>query len=135
MENAAGKTIVIVDDSTSIRREVKAILEKELFIVREAGSGFGLFSIVDEYGALADLILMDLSLNEEDGFELVSKLRNLDRFKNIPVIMLTTHADKDNVLMAKMLGVQGYIIKPIDPRLLVERVNKVLEASRELLSS
>lgn len=129
MRNPTRKTVVIVDDSASIRREVKAILEKESFIVREAGSGFGLFSIIDEYGVLADIILMDLTLNEEYGFDLVSKLRSLDRFKNIPVIMLTQHSDRDSVSMAKLLGVQGYIIKPINSHLLIERIKKVLEES------
>jgi PleD family two-component response regulator len=127
MENSARKTIVIVDDSASIRKEVKAVLEKNSFAVREAGSGFGLFSIIDEYGVLADMILMDVVLNEEDGFDLVTKLRNVERFRNIPVIMLTQRSDRDSVTMAKLLGVQGYIIKPIDPGLLLERVRKALE--------
>lgn len=129
MENSINKTIVIVDDSPSIRKEVKAVLENNSFVVREAGSGFGLFSIIDEYGILADMILMDLTLNEEDGFDLVTKLRSVERFRNIPVIMLTQHSDRESVATARLLGVQGYIVKPVNPRLLIERVMKVLEES------
>ncbi len=129
MENSINKTIVIVDDSPSIRKEVKAVLENNSFVVREAGSGFGLFSIIDEYGVLADMILMDLTLNEEDGFDLVTKLRSVERFRNIPVIMLTQHSDRESVATARLLGVQGYIVKPVNPRLLIERVIKVFEES------
>lgn len=126
MENGR-KNVLVVDDSASIRKAVKAILEKEGYSVREAGSEFGMFSSIDQYGQLADIILMDLTLNEEYGFDLVGKLRNVDRFKNIPVIILTQHSDRENVSMAKMLGVQGYIVKPVNPSLLVERVKSVLE--------
>lgn len=127
MFNLIGKVVLVVDDSPSIRREVRAILEKEGFTVREAGTEFGMFSSIDEYGALADIILMDLSLNDTSGFELVNKIRVMDRFRKIPIIMLTQHSDRDNVMKAKIIGVQGYIVKPINSLLLIERIRQVLD--------
>jgi two-component system, chemotaxis family, chemotaxis protein CheY len=127
MENGRKKQVLVVDDSASIRLEVKAILEKEGYSVREAGSEFGMFNSIDRYGQLVDIILMDLTLNEEYGFDLIGKLRNVERLKNIPVVMLTNHSDRESVSMAKMLGVQGYIIKPINSIFLVERVKAILE--------
>ena len=129
MFNSSGKVVLVVDDSPSIRKEVKAILEKEGFTVREAGTEFGMFSNIDEYGVLADIIIMDLSLNDTNGFELVNKIRVLDRFRDIPIIMLTQHSDKENVLKAKIIGVQGYIVKPINPLILLHKINKVLADS------
>lgn len=126
MADRSEKIILIVDDSPSIRREVKAILGKEGFTVREAGTEFGMFNCIDEYGVLADVIIMDVSLSETDGFELVDKIRAFDKLKDIPVIMLTQYSNKQNVLKAKNMGIQGYIVKPINPSLLIERVKKAL---------
>ncbi len=127
MINKYSKTILIVDDSASIRREARVILEKDGYSVREAGTEFGLFNSVDQYGKLVDLIVMDLSLNDAYGLDMVAKLRNTERFRSIPVVMLTQHSDRESVEMARMVGVQGYLVKPINPALLLERVEKVLE--------
>lgn len=126
MSRFLGKVVLIVDDSSSIRRAVRAILEKEGFTVREAGSEFGLFGTLIEYGIMADIILMDLTINETNGFELVKKVRNTDRFRHIPIIMLTQHSDRTNVTIAKNLDVAGYIVKPVNAQLLVERIEQVL---------
>lgn len=120
------KIILVVDDSPSIRREVKVILEKEGYNVREAGSEFGMLGAIDEYGEKAGLVLMDLTLNDENGFDLVGRLRAAERYRDIPIIILTEHSNRENVMMAKMLGVQGYLVKPINADLLKERVGSVL---------
>ncbi|OGO80892.1 MAG: hypothetical protein A2Y21_02260 [Clostridiales bacterium GWC2_40_7] len=119
------KIILVVDDSPSIRREVKVILEKDGYTVREAGSEFGMLSSIEEYGIKADMVLMDLTLNDESGFDLVNRLRAADKYRNIPVIILTEHSDRDNVFMAKMVGVQGYIVKPIKADILRERIRSI----------
>ncbi len=129
MFNVYGKVVLIVDDSPSIRREVRVILQKEGITVREAGTEFGMFNTIDEYGEVADMILMDLTLVETTGFDLVAKIRAVERFKKIPIIMLTQHSDRTNVLKAKTLGIQGYMVKPINSQILVERVKKALEES------
>lgn len=132
MNDSANKVVLIVDDSASIRKEVKIILEKEGFTVREAGSEFGVFNSIDEYGRLVDIILMDLMLTDTYGFDLIEKIRKVDRFRNIPVIMLTQLSDRETVTMAKMLGVGGYLVKPIQPRILVEKVKTVLSQPRSV---
>lgn len=129
MFNAYGKVVLIVDDSPSIRNEVRVILQKEGITVREAGTEFGMFNTIDEYGEVVDMILMDLTLGDTTGFELVSRVRAVERLKDIPIIMLTQHSDRKNVLKAKSMGIQGYIVKPINPQVLVERVKKALEDS------
>ena len=127
MSNIFKKNVLIVDDSVSIRREVRLILEKEGYTVREAGSGFGMLNCIDEYGILVDIILMDLTLNDEYGFDLITKIRNVNRFKDIPVVIITQHSDRENVELARMIGVNGYIVKPINPHMLLERVRNVLK--------
>lgn len=129
MSKFIGKVAVIVDDSPSIRRAVRAMLEKNGFAVREAGSEFGLFGCLVEYGVMADVILMDLSINEDNGLALVKKVRSSEKFRHIPIIMLTQHSDRVSVLKAKYLDVQGYLVKPVNSRTLVERIEKALDSA------
>lgn len=123
------KIVLIVDDSFSIRKSVKTILEKDNYIVREAGNELGMQNIIEEYGKMTDLILMDITLNNQNGLEIVSRLKKNDRFKNIPVVMLTQHSDRDNVKTAIEIGVQGYLIKPFEPEMLREKLRSVLKQS------
>lgn len=126
MSNNRRIIILIVDDSVSIRKSVRVILEKEGYYVREAGSEFGIMNKIEEYGEITDLILMDITLNEQDGFDLVGKLRKNEKHQNIPIIMLTQHSDRDHVLSALVVGVQGYLVKPVKPDILLEKIREIM---------
>lgn len=121
-----GKKVLIVEDSITVRYEVKLLLEKINVTLIEAANGIGMFNVIEEYGKLVDLVIMDLTLKTENGFDLIKKLKASERYKDIPVLVLTEHADKDNVLTAKKLGVQGYTKKPISKDELINRVTKIL---------
>lgn len=121
------KVVLVVDDSPSIRREVKAILEQDDYIVREAANEYGMLNTIEEYGKIADVVLMDIVLKAEEGFDLVLKLKSIKKYENIPVLMLTEHADRIYVQKAKFVGVQGYILKPINADLLISRLKEALK--------
>lgn len=120
------KTVLIVDDSPSIRRQVALILRKYGVDVREAGSEFGMLNVIEQYGKRADLIIMDLTLKTEHGFDLIETLKEYPKYKDIPILVLTEHADVDNVLFAKKLGVNDYMKKPINVNELIERIQVLL---------
>ncbi|KAB3527131.1 response regulator [Alkaliphilus serpentinus] len=120
------KIVLIVDDSPAIRRQVSLILNKAKIVVREAGSEFGMLNAIEEYGKLAEVIIMDLTLKNESGFDLITKLKEYPQYSNIPILVLTEHAEVDKVLMARNLGVKGYLKKPIDVDELLERVKALL---------
>lgn len=120
------KTVLIVDDSLSIRKQVMLILEKIDIAVREAGSRFGMMNAIQEYGKNVDLIIMDLTLKQEHGFDLIAELKATPEYKNIPIVVLTEHADTEHVLSAKKLGVNGYIKKPIQGNELTRQVQILL---------
>lgn len=121
-----GKKILIVEDSNTIRYEIRLILEKLGITVTEAANELGLFNAIEEYGKCVDLIIMDLTLKYENGFDLIEKLRQNPKYGQIPVLILTEHANKDNVLKAKELNVSGYLRKPIHKDELVDRVKSLL---------
>jgi CheY-like chemotaxis protein len=120
------KTVLIVEDSPSIRYEIRKLLYTAGIVTREAGGEFGLFNAIEEYGVLVDLILMDITLKNENGFDLISKLKEIDRYSQIPILILSQHADKDHVLTAKKLGVSAFLRKPIVPSELIEKVQQFL---------
>lgn len=122
----SNKIVLIVDDSNTVRFQVKSYLEQIEVDLREAGSEIGLFNLIDEYGRPADLILMDLMLKEEDGFDLIKKLKTHEAYNDIPVIVLTQHASLEQVLTAKELGVNGYIKKPINKDSFLEKISDIL---------
>jgi two-component system, chemotaxis family, chemotaxis protein CheY len=86
-----------------------------------------MFNVIEEYGKPVELVIMDLILKRENGFDLIRRLKMTDKYRDIPVLVLTEHADKANVVQAKELGVCGYLRKPIRKEELVERVTKLLD--------
>jgi two-component system cell cycle response regulator DivK len=85
---------------------------------------------VAEYAATLphiDLILMDIRLPYEDGFEALRKLRRMEGLRHIPVIAVTAYATEDLMARARRDGFEGFISKPLDADRFPEQVNKVLQ--------
>lgn len=78
-----------------------------------------------------DLILLDIRMELIDGIATLQEIRNMERCKNIPVIMLTSMRDKDMVVESAMLGVEDYVLKPFNKMDLHERVDRVLKKSMQ----
>ena len=81
-----------------------------------------------------DLILLDIRMELIDGIATLQEIRNMDRCKNIPVIMLTSMRDKDMVVESAMLGVEDYVLKPFNKTDLHERVDRVIRKSMQKTS-
>ncbi len=120
------KRVMIVEDSNTVRYEVKLLLKKIGVVLIEVANSIGMYNAIEEYGKIVDLIIMDLSLKNENGFDLINGLKTSESYNKIPVLILTEHADRDNVLTAKDIGVEGYLRKPINGTELLERVSKIL---------
>lgn len=122
-----GKKILIVEDSRTIRLQLEMILEREGVELVKAGGEWGMFSKIDEYGTLVDLIVMDLVLNTENGLDIIKKLKASERYKDIPVIIITEKSDLPTILQAKELGIKNYLKKPIKKAELIARIKSALE--------
>lgn len=124
----SGKKVMIVEDSQTVRLEVKLLLGKMGVTMVEAANELGMLNMMEEYGKCVDLIIMDLTLKNENGFDLIKKVKTFDKYKDISVLVLTEHADIQNVILAKELGVVGYLKKPIQKDELIGRVSNLLGA-------
>ena len=76
------KKILIVENSSTIRLQIKMMLESEGALLIDVGTGWGMSTKLEEYGVIADLIIMDLILNSEDGLDLIKTLKENIKFEN-----------------------------------------------------
>lgn len=118
------KSILVVEDETTIREVVRRYLEREGFHVREAADGYACLDSLAE--SAPDLIVLDLMLPGIDGLTLTRQLRLNPKYKAIPIVMLTAKGETNDRIRGLDLGADDYIPKPFAPREVVSRVNAVL---------
>lgn len=115
-------SILIIDDSETIRHNIRETLDSHgLFkTFHEAGDGVEGFKALIENRV--DIILCDLEMPRMDGFKFLAMLATREELRDIPVIMLTSHEDRDFKVRGLEQGASDYITKPFDPGELVARV-------------
>ncbi|MGA7720580.1 MAG: response regulator [Ignavibacteriaceae bacterium] len=119
-----GKTIMTVDDSTSVRQMVSFTLREEDYNVIEASDGKDALTKMNS-GNL-DLIITDLNMPNLDGIGLIKKLRTDPVHQFIPIIMLTTESQNHKKMEGKAAGATGWLVKPFVPEQLIQVVKKII---------
>jgi two-component system chemotaxis response regulator CheY len=117
--------ILVVDDSRIMRNIVKNTLKsmynlEDGFI--EASNGEEAYSVLQSNSV--DLVLLDWNMPLLNGVDLVRRLRKMEKYKNLPIIMVTSEAAKYNVVEAVKAGVNDYLVKPVTEKSLFEKVRK-----------
>ena len=116
--------ILIVDDEEILNQLIQTRLESERYDVITAFSGKeGLEKVESEK---PDLIVLDVSMPEMDGFEVCRILKNDARHKNIPIIFLSAMAQKDDFKVGKEIGADAYVVKPFEPSILLAKIESLL---------
>jgi two-component system chemotaxis response regulator CheY len=124
---AMAKTILVVDDSTALRRVVVLALTNAGYDVIEAGDGLeGLARLAALGGKKVHLIISDVNMPKMDGIEFVTKLKAQSAFKFTPVIMLTTEGDDEIKDAGRNAGAKAWIIKPFNPPQMLNAVSKLI---------
>lgn len=118
------KTILIVDDSESIREVVSFTLENAGYDVLIGVDGKDALKFFD--GRDIDLLITDLHMPEMNGIELIKEVRTMDAYKRVPILFLTTESQKEKKMEAKNAGATGWIIKPFVPAKLLAALSKVM---------
>lgn len=126
--NIKGADVLVVDDDERNRRLLCKRLEVDGYSCRQAANGRDALQAV---AALPpDLILLDIMMPEMDGFEVVTRLKQEEGSRTIPVIMITALEDKASVIRALSSGAEEYLTKPIDATELHVRVRNMLRLKR-----
>ena len=124
------KSILVVDDSPTMRRMVKACL-RDLNGVMFDEAGTGLEAI--EHLTLSPVALMILDLNMPDmhGLDVLRFVRGHSLYRKVPIIILTTRGDQQSRDAAMAAGASSYLVKPFAPEILASYVSALMDASQE----
>lgn len=115
-----GYNILIVEDDSIIGEMLQKILQREGYTVWWKQEGSSVLELIQQI----DLVIMDVMLPNEDGYQISKKIKNLGL--NIPIIFLSARNDIDSKLQGLEIG-EDYMVKPFDPRELLLRIQKKLD--------
>lgn len=116
--------VLIADDDAKIRELLQLYLTKEGFVVEQAADGAE--AILKAQQLKPDLLVLDIMMPVLDGLEVCRQVR---KFSQLPIIMLTARVEDDDRIMGLELGADDYVSKPFNPRELVARIKAVLRRS------
>lgn len=117
------KTVLVIDDSSSLRAVVSQLLTDAGYHVSTASGATEALACLD--GKKMSLIFCDLYMPEMDGLQLISKVKSMPAYKFTPVIMLSTEKSDEKRQQAYDLGIKAWIIKPFNPNQLLNAVSKI----------
>ena len=119
------KKVLVVDDSETIRQHVAEALTRVGFEVVEASDGAAGLQRASEHNF--SMIILDVNMPLLNGMEMLERLKQDPKTASIPVLMLTTEAQRSMIERARQNGAKAWLIKPIKVESLVSTVNKVLQ--------
>jgi len=119
--------VLVADDSMLTRKIVVKYLEPLGFSPFQAANGGEVVAMLNSGKLIPDLILMDWNMPVLDGFQVLQLLQKDNRYKGIPVIMLTSESDDLNRTKALGAGAKGYITKPFTSEDLVTTIQETLK--------
>jgi DNA-binding response OmpR family regulator len=119
------KKILLVDDSSTILLMEKMVLKKTPYEIVTASNGEE--AVAQALRERPDLILMDVIMPKMGGFEACRRIRQEEAIKHVPVIMVTTRGEAENVEQGYESGCSDYITKPIDTTELLAKLRNHLE--------
>ncbi|VUD67536.1 Chemotaxis protein CheA [Thalassocella blandensis] len=122
------KTVMVVDDSVTVRKVTTRFLEREGFDVITAKDGVDAIRVLQEQ--VPDLMLLDIEMPRMDGFEVARTIRTTQRWEHLPIIMITSRTGDKHREHALSLGVDKYLGKPYQEDLLLENIAELLERAK-----
>lgn len=119
------QTILVVDDSVSMRQMVSFTLKGAGFDVVESADGKEAVEKLNG-GAKPHLVITDLNMPNMDGIALIKAIRAMAAFKFTPILMLTTESAEDKKKEGQAAGATGWVVKPFNPEQMLAVIKKVL---------
>jgi two-component system, chemotaxis family, chemotaxis protein CheY len=122
--NGMNKVILVADDSSTIRKFVKVSLSMKGFDIIACSDGMEAIEALPTQKI--DLVITDLNMPNVDGFELISSIRKNEAYKDVPIIVLSSLGNADDIQKGLECGANSYLIKPFDPQRVAYEVAKYL---------
>ena len=126
---------LVVDDFSTMRRIVMGLLkELEYTKMIDADDGSSAWKLLESGTVPVSFVITDWNMPVMDGLTLLKKIRSTPKFANLPVLMITAEAKKENIVMAAESGADGYIVKPFNASTLNDKIEKIAARRAQLAS-
>ena len=119
--------ILVVDDSRTMRNIVKNIFTelKIVFQCKEAENGKKAFELLESSNNIL-IVFLDWNMPEMDGMAFLKKVRAMPKYKDLPIVMVTSESGRFSVIEALQNGATDYIVKPIKDKIFKQKVTEIL---------
>lgn len=116
---------LVVDDFSTMRRIVRNLLKEAGYTDADEAED-GVVALHKLRNSHFDFVVCDINMPNMNGFQLLAELKQDEKLKHIPVLMVTAEARKEDIVMAAQNGAAGYIVKPFTKAILEDKVNLIL---------
>jgi two-component system chemotaxis response regulator CheY len=113
---------LVVDDSKAVRGMLSRILIRNGFEVEQAGDGYEALTVLDRAADEIDLMCVDYNMPEMNGIELLTEMREQERFDDLQVMMVTTETHIESINSAFALGANEYVMKPFTESMITDKL-------------
>ena len=121
------KTILVVDDSDTVRQQVSMALKQAGFAIAEAADGEEGLAMIEANRDIA-MVVCDVNMPRMNGLEMVESVKTKAEHKSLPILMLTTEGQPSMIKRAKQAGAVGWIVKPFNANQLVQTAKHLTSA-------
>ncbi len=129
-EPSSGGTVLVVEDNTAMNQAISEILRLEGYRVISAHDGVEALAVLKE--ERPDVVISDIMMPTMDGYELLRRTRQDPRLRTLPFIFLTARSSPEDHRMAKQIGIEDYLVKPVDAQDLLLAVSNALRRARDI---
>ncbi len=112
---------LVIDDSRAVRRIIGNIMKELGYETIEANNGLEGLAQLESHG-LQDVVLVDWNMPEMNGLEFIKAARAIPAYSDMPIMMVTTETEMDNISQAFVAGVNEYVMKPFDKNIILEKL-------------
>ncbi len=118
--------ILSVDDSAIVRKIIRGAVEVLNYELLEASDGQEGLEVLESHAEEVGLVLLDWNMPGMNGLELLEKIKAHDIYSHIPVMMVTTESEKENIVRAIKAGAVHYVVKPFTMEELIKKIMECL---------
>lgn len=116
-------SVLVVDDSVTVRKVTTRLLERNGMEVRTAKDGIDALEVLQDH--IPDAVLLDIEMPRMDGFEVATQMRHHSVLKNVPIIMITSRTGDKHKERAMSIGVNEYLGKPFQEEILLSKIKEI----------
>ena len=125
MSNQTSRLVLIVDDDQALLEMVSECLTSAGYFPLQASNGLDGLKKLDS--SAPHMVILDVNMPELDGLQTCRLIRANDRFRTLPILMLTGRGDIKDMLEARKMGADDYLVKPFQPSALMDKIERLFQ--------